>query len=538
MTEKLDLHSNEIVSIAEDSIYSLIKLRVLRMNSNKIIAIPENFLSMSFNLLRLDISYNKLDEILRNTFKGPKLLRSLHLDNNLIQCIHGSVFKELSELEILTLNNNSLSTIKEENLKGLAKLRTLRLSENPLHCNCDLIWFIKFLKRNLRLAPHARCQNPNSLVNKKINEISLDISNCAVQTKSFDTCKPRTTCSSPCKCNNGIVDCRKKSLTKIPNSFADSSIEMVLYGNKIKELPVNLFKGLTSLQLLLLNANAITCIKRDTFKDLRNLSLLSLYDNNIKTIFDGTLEPLLNIRTLHLAKNPFMCDCNLKWLSEYLHKNPIETSDRTASLAHQNCGVLFECPKDCFCYGSKIDCSQQNLTVISEEMPLITSDLLFEENLISVLHSDGFFGRLPNLQRLYLKNNLIKDIEPFAFEGAAKLEELYLDINKLSVIKNNMSLARNEITCMMPGSFDHFPQIFHVNLGENKFDCNCHVQWLAEWLKKRRILDPKAKCFQPEKLKGSSLLDLKPSSFVCFDGKDHGCLVNELEILSNFCLNV
>lgn len=28
----------------------------------------------------------------------------------------------------------------------------------------------------------------------------------------------------------------------------------------------------------------------------------------------------------HLARNPFFCDCRLRWLSDYLHRNPIETS--------------------------------------------------------------------------------------------------------------------------------------------------------------------------------------------------------------------
>lgn len=35
---------------------------------------------------------------------------------------------------------------------------------------------------------------------------------------------------------------------------------------------------------------------------------------------------LLFIYFRHLGRNPFSCDCNLRWLSDYIHKNPIETS--------------------------------------------------------------------------------------------------------------------------------------------------------------------------------------------------------------------
>lgn len=33
----------------------------------------------------------------------------------------------------------------------------------------------------------------------------------------------------------------------------------------------------------------------------------------------------------HLAQNPFVCDCHLKWLADYLQDNPIETSGARCS---------------------------------------------------------------------------------------------------------------------------------------------------------------------------------------------------------------
>lgn len=113
----------------------------------------------------------------------------------------------------------------------------------------------------------------------------------------------------------------------------------------------------------LLNANKINCLRVDAFQDLHNLNLLSLYDNKLQTVAKGTFSALRAIQTMyvfttftkynddyfqcecerrlvskscikllccvserHLAQNPFICDCHLKWLADYLHTNPIETS--------------------------------------------------------------------------------------------------------------------------------------------------------------------------------------------------------------------
>lgn len=75
-------------------------------------------------------------------------------------------------------------------------------------------------------------------------------------------------------------------------------LHRVMYGNKIKDLPSGVFKGLNALQLLLLNANEIECIRRDAFRDLPSLNLLSLYDNNLQSLANGTFEYLKSIQTL------------------------------------------------------------------------------------------------------------------------------------------------------------------------------------------------------------------------------------------------
>ncbi|XP_066141931.1 protein slit isoform X1 [Euwallacea fornicatus] len=610
----LQLSSNQITEIERESFQDLENLERLRLNGNALKNIPDNLFVPVFNLFRLDLSHNQIAVVGKKTLKGVPNLKNLHLDNNRITCIDDSALRDMKDLEVITLNNNNVTWLGKDMFGNMFRLRTLRLADNLLHCDCNLSWLGRFLKHSPRLAQYTRCHSPSQLKGQNVAEVQDHEFKCSglAERANSGECVSEPQCPHPCRCADGIVDCREKGLIQVPDHMPETTTEirleqnqithipnkafsmykrlrridlsnnkitkiapdafqglkgltsLVLYGNKIKDLSSGVFQGLTSLQLLLLNANEISCIRRDTFKDLTSLSLLSLYDNNIQTLSNGTFDSLRSIQTLHLARNPFICDCNLKWLAEYLHKNPIETSGarcespkrmqrrRIESLKDEKfkckrngqeefrtmyggeCLADVECPTDCSCDGSTVDCSGRNLKEIPRDIPLHTTELLLNDNALGRIKSDGLFGRLPNLVKLDLRRNLITGIEENAFEGASKISDLLISENKLMEIHNKMflglhslkvlSLNNNQITCVMPGSFDPLQSLHTLNLIQNPFVCNCHLAWFSEWLKTKGLSGSSPRCAAPERVKDVLIKELPKTEFKCISENDQGCL--------------
>ncbi|KAG1665085.1 Protein slit [Nymphon striatum] len=232
----------------------------------------------------------------------------------------------------------------------------------------------------------------------------------------------------------------------------------------------------------------------------------------------------------HLARNPFICDCNLKWLSEYLSANPIETSGarcespprmqrrrigqlKTSKFRCRGseeqmtknageCMITKGCPENCKCDGTSIDCSNKKLKEIPNDIPLFVTEL-------------------------DLKNNEISKIEDGAFSGASKLEELFLTGNKLTEVNSNMfiglkniktlSLYDNQIHCIMPGALDNLKSLSTLNLLANPFRCNCHMNWLADWLRKKNVVTGNPRCHAPSGLKDIPIQDIDFKDFKCSD---------------------
>ncbi|XP_043078178.1 slit homolog 1b [Puntigrus tetrazona] len=558
----LHLMDNQIITIDRGAFNDLKELDRLRLNRNRLQQLPELLFLKNPALSRLDLSENAIQMIPRRAFRGATDIKNLQLDKNHISCIEDGAFRAMRVLEVLTLNNNNISTIPISSFNHMPKLRTFRLHSNSLRCDCHLSWLSQWLRQRPTLGLYTQCSAPPNLHGLNLAELQKKDFTCSgVFDSSPQPCGLASgSCPPMCTCTNNIVDCRGKGLTAIPANMPEGMTEirleqngiksvppgafasykrlrridlsnnqiseiapdaflglrslnsLVLYGNKITDLPRGVFDGLSALELLLLNANKIHCVRVNVFHDLENLSLLSLYDNKIQTLAKGTFTPLKSIQTLHLAQNPFVCDCGLKWLADFLRSNPIETSGARCSsprrLANKrisqikskkfrcsakeqyhipgaedtrlnkDCNSKPVCPPKCRCEATVVDCSNLRLTKFPEHLPLSTTELRLNNNDLSILEATGLFRSLTHLKKINLSNNKITEIEDGAFDGASPVVELHLTANHLVSVRGGMfrgmdglrmlMLRNNRIRCIHNSSFSGLQNVRLLSLYDNQ----------------------------------------------------------------------
>uniref|UniRef100_A0A3P8PJ54 Slit homolog 1b (Drosophila) n=1 Tax=Astatotilapia calliptera TaxID=8154 RepID=A0A3P8PJ54_ASTCA len=538
-TERLHLMENQISNIEKGVFDELKELERLRLNKNRLSQLPELLFQKNEALSRLDLSENAIQAIPRRAFRGATDLKNLQLDKNHISCIEEGAFRALRSLEVLTLNNNNISSIPVSSFNHMPKLRTFRLHSNSLRCDCHLAWLSPWLRQRPALGLYTQCSSPPTLRGLNLAELRKSDFACSGHSGSafVQPCSLASgSCPPMCSCSNNIVDCRGRGLTAIPAHLPEGMTEIRLEQNGIKSVPPgaftsykklrridlsnnqiseiapDAFQGLRALNSLLLNANKIHCIRANVFKDLENLALLSLYDNKIQSLAKGTFSSLRSIQTLHLAQNPFVCDCNVKWLADFLRSNPIETSGaRCASprrLANKRiaqiksnkfrcsakeqyhipgtedrrlnyeCNSKPVCPAKCRCEANVVDCSNLRLTKFPEHLPSSTEELRLNNNDLSVLEATGAFKGLSQLKKINLSNNKISEIEDGAFEGASSVVELHLTANHLESVRGSMfkgmegmrmlMLRNNKISCIHNGSFTGLTNVRLLSLYDNQ----------------------------------------------------------------------
>uniref|UniRef100_A0A8C6UPN9 Leucine rich repeat containing 4Ba n=1 Tax=Neogobius melanostomus TaxID=47308 RepID=A0A8C6UPN9_9GOBI len=247
--------------------------------------VPE---SISVNTRYLNLQENSIQVIKSDTFKHLRHLEILQLSKNQIRQIEVGAFNGLPNLNTLELFDNRLTLVPSHAFEYLSKLRELWLRNNPIET----------------LPAHAFHRVP-SLRRLDLGELKklAFISDAAFV---------------------GLVNLRYLNLgmcglKDIPKLSALVRLEeLELSGNRLEIIRPGSFQGLIALRKLWLMHSQVSVIERNAFDDLKSLEELNLSHNSLHSLPHDLFTPLHQLERVHLNHNPWVCNCDILWLSWWL----------------------------------------------------------------------------------------------------------------------------------------------------------------------------------------------------------------------------
>ena len=282
-TQTLHLQINNITNGVrmDDILSSLTNLKKLDLHQNKLTSVPKG---LPATLQYADFRSNDIRFVGKLSFNGLTSLAELHLDGNNIenQGISHLAFDGTRNLEVLVLSSNKLKQFPE-NLPE--SLQVLQLENNQIKV------ISKTATRRLR------------------NLKNLDLSqNVIVQTQI----------------GMGAI----AALTSLE--------ELDFSRNQLTEIPVGLSENI---EVLMLSENKIEFIYSDSdsthgsLKALRSLKRVDLSSNRLKSVEDSSFS-FLNLKSIELQRNPWQCDCYLRYLKRWLGSDASTLSSESNIRCH------------------------------------------------------------------------------------------------------------------------------------------------------------------------------------------------------------
>ncbi|XP_060021675.1 leucine-rich repeats and immunoglobulin-like domains protein 3 isoform X4 [Lagenorhynchus albirostris] len=303
----LYINSNRVTSMEPGYFDSLANtLLVLKLNRNRISALPAKMFRLS-QLQHLELNRNKIKNVDGLTFQGLGALKSLKMQRNGVTKLMDGAFWGLSNMEILQLDHNNLTEITKGWLYGLLMLQELHLSQNAI----------------TRISPDAWefCQ--------KLSELDLTFNHLSrLDDSSFLGLSLLNTLHIGNNKVSYIADCAFRGLSSLKT--------LDLKNNEISwtiEDMNGAFSGLDKLRRLILQGNRIRSITKKAFTGLDALEHLDLSDNAIMSLQGNAFSQMKKLQQLHLNTSSLLCDCQLKWLPQWVAENNFQ-SFVNASCAH------------------------------------------------------------------------------------------------------------------------------------------------------------------------------------------------------------
>ncbi|XP_037243223.1 leucine-rich repeats and immunoglobulin-like domains protein 1 isoform X1 [Falco rusticolus] len=329
--ETLDLSFNDITEIRNGCFPQGLHIKELYLGSNRISTLePGAFDSLSRSLLTLRLSKNRITQLPVKAFRLPRLIQ-LELNRNRIRLIEGLTFQGLDSLEVLKLQRNNISKLTDGAFWGLAKMQVLHLEYNSLtEVNSGSLYGLSSLHQ-LHLSNNSISRiNPDGWsFCQKLHELILSYNNLT----RLD--------------EGSLADLGGLHVLRLSHNSINHIAEGAFKGLKtlrVLELDHNdisgtiedtngAFAGLENLSKLTLFGNKIKSVAKKAFSGLEALEHLNLGDNAIRSIQADAFAKMKSLRQLHINSDSFLCDCQLKWLPQWLAEKELQ-SFVVATCAH------------------------------------------------------------------------------------------------------------------------------------------------------------------------------------------------------------
>nr|XP_054772950.1 leucine-rich repeat and immunoglobulin-like domain-containing nogo receptor-interacting protein 3 [Lytechinus pictus] len=315
-TQILRLELNCITSISATDLSHMVNLKRLTLYNNLISSIDVNAFENHRDLQVLNLKYNRISYINGRTFRNTQKLTELNLDNNILQSLENDTFSSLSKLNELELDGNPLQSLPDGIFDGLTNLALLDISNVLFEAFPSTLF--NGLTNLATLIMNNVTQNGDQLFGRDFIFSSVpNLVSLALRQNSLDclpgslavlrTLKVLKLSMNPLTCNN---------LTVL--NYLQELEELHLDHTGLNKLSTDMFASNTNLVFLLIEYSSLSEIEEGAFTGLSRMEDLYISSNNLTTLPNNVFDPLPNTVNLELDNNPWHCDCQLRWIHNWL----------------------------------------------------------------------------------------------------------------------------------------------------------------------------------------------------------------------------
>ncbi|XP_046882537.1 leucine-rich repeats and immunoglobulin-like domains protein 1 [Hypomesus transpacificus] len=346
--ETLDLSNNDVSEVRAHSFPAGLQIKDLYLSNNKIVLLESGALDqLGSSLQVLRLSRNRLSQVPVKGFQLPRLTQ-LELNRNRLRQVEGLTFQGLASLEVLKLQRNNISKLTDGAFWGLAKMKTLHLDYNNLmEVNSGSLYGLSSLLQLFLSNNSISHINPDGWrFCQKLRELNLSYNNL---TRLDEGCLAMLGDLQSLRLGHNSISHVTEGAFKGLKSLRTLELDHNDISGTIEDTN-GAFSGLDSLNKLTLFGNKIKSVAKKAFSGLEALEHLNLGENAIRSIQPDAFSKMRNLKSLMIQSDSFLCDCQLRWLPEWLVTRDLVT-DVNATCAHPESlegSSIFQSPSESF----------------------------------------------------------------------------------------------------------------------------------------------------------------------------------------------